>query len=136
MKRKAEIGVYRHFEGGTYEVVGTAVHTEDNQLLVIYYNLEGDFRCLWATPLPMFLNDRVEVEGRMVPRFELLDDYVERTTSANDKALYDRYVKYMSDTFGPMQGNPPTLPLTEFLEMTKTNKFFAKKFGGKTIEPD
>lgn len=32
---------YRHFKGGLYFVIGTAIDTETGKYVVIYHNLEG-----------------------------------------------------------------------------------------------
>lgn len=60
-------GTYRHFKGKLYTVIGTAVHTEIKQMLVIYTDEKGQ---LWARPKTMF-EDNVEHEGKTVPRFIL-----------------------------------------------------------------
>ena len=39
----------------------------------------------------------------------------------------------MWETYGPMQGNPPTYSSRDFWKMVKTNEFFAKAFTGKKI---
>ena len=47
---------YRHFKGGLYEVVDTAVHSENAGVLVIY-KTKKDPTLVWARPLDMFLSD-------------------------------------------------------------------------------
>lgn len=66
-----QAGRYRHFKGGEYEVLGVATHSESGEQLVVYRPLYGE-RGLWVRPLAMF-EQRVEVEGREVPRFAPLD---------------------------------------------------------------
>lgn len=63
-------GIYKHFKGNKYEVVGVAKHSEDESIMVVYRPLYGD-RGLWVRPLGMFMEE-VEVEGKMQPRFEFL----------------------------------------------------------------
>lgn len=63
-------GRYRHYKGGEYEVIGTARHSETDELLVVYrplYNATG----LWVRPRAMFL-ETVTHNGTTVPRFEYL----------------------------------------------------------------
>ena len=60
-------GMYRHFKGGLYEVVGVARHSETDEELVIYRPQYGA-RGLWARPRAMFL-EMVGHDGRTVPRF-------------------------------------------------------------------
>jgi hypothetical protein len=52
-----ERGVYRHYKGGLYEVLGIAKHTETEEPLVIYYPL-GRHSKLWARPESMW-NDYI-----------------------------------------------------------------------------
>ncbi|MDD2499710.1 MAG: DUF1653 domain-containing protein [Geobacter sp.] len=63
-------GLYRHYKGGEYEVVGVARHSETDEQLVVYRCLY-DNNSLWVRPLAMFL-ESVLVEGRELPRFELI----------------------------------------------------------------
>jgi len=64
------IGVYRHFKGGLYLVVGTARDSETEQVVVRYRKLADDFG-EWVRPLSMFV-ETVDVEGIPQPRFEYL----------------------------------------------------------------
>lgn len=58
----------RHYKGGLYRVAGFATHTESEEKLVIYYNVDQK-GTLWARPLTMF-EDMVETErSGMVLRF-------------------------------------------------------------------
>lgn len=60
-------GVYRHYKGRNYEVIGTARHSETEEYMVVYRCLYGD-HSLWVRPLAMF-RETVEVAGEQVPRF-------------------------------------------------------------------
>ena len=67
-------GIYRHYKGNDYLVLTVARHSETEELLVIYMPLvskDGTDITPWARPLAMFEED-VVVEGRSVPRFELV----------------------------------------------------------------
>ena len=64
-------GLYRHYKGGTYQVIGVARHSETDEQLVVYRCVYDNYS-LWVRPLAMFL-ETVRVDGRTVPRFELLD---------------------------------------------------------------
>ena len=55
-----ERGVYRHYKGGLYEVLGMAEHTETEEPLVIYYPL-GRHSELWARPEYMW-DDYINAE--------------------------------------------------------------------------
>jgi len=65
-----QLGKYRHYKGNMYEVIGVAKHSETLEELVIYKALYGKNE-LWARPIKMFF-DEVEVDGKKVPRFELI----------------------------------------------------------------
>ncbi|MBO5362850.1 MAG: DUF1653 domain-containing protein [Clostridia bacterium] len=60
-------GIYKHFKGGRYEVIGIARHSETEEELVVYRALYGD-GALWARPLSMW-NERVSYQGKTVLRF-------------------------------------------------------------------
>lgn len=64
-------GIYKHFKGNKYQVVGVAKHSEGEPDMVVYRPLYGD-RSLWVRPLAMFI-ERVVVDGKMRPRFELIE---------------------------------------------------------------
>ena len=63
-------GIYRHYKGADYEVVGVAQHSENEEALVVYRALYGDYG-LWVRPLEMFC-ETLEVQGETLPRFALI----------------------------------------------------------------
>ena len=66
------LGLYRHYRGGEYEVIGVARHSETLEPLVVYrplYNASG----LWVRPHAMFF-ELGEFEGRLQPRFASVTD--------------------------------------------------------------
>ena len=63
-------GVYKHFKGGRYRVLGVAKHSETLKDLVIYQKID-DKKDLWARPLEMFLGE-VEVDGNKTSRFKYI----------------------------------------------------------------
>jgi len=46
-------GLYRHYKGKYYEVIGVAKHSETGEFLVVYRPLYGE-QGLWVRPLEMF----------------------------------------------------------------------------------
>ena len=63
-------GIYRHYKGSLYQVLHTARHSETEEALVVYRCLYGEYG-VWVRPLAMF-TETVEVDGKEVPRFELI----------------------------------------------------------------
>ena len=61
-------GVYRHYKGNKYEVIGLAKHSETLENMVVYKALYGDGGT-WVRPLSMWDN-LIEVDGKTVKRFE------------------------------------------------------------------
>ncbi|SEI49906.1 DUF1653 domain-containing protein [Frateuria terrea] len=62
-------GVYRHYKGQRYQVLGVARHSETLEELVVYRALYGE-RGLWVRPAAMF-SETVNVDGQSLPRFAL-----------------------------------------------------------------
>lgn len=64
-------GVYRHTKTGKeYEVIGTALQTETEEILVIYRPLYRNVNHqLYARPYGMF-KEIVTIDGKSMPRFE------------------------------------------------------------------
>ncbi len=65
-------GLYRHYKGLMYEVLGTARHSESLEPMTLYRALYGE-RGLWVRPAAMFAED-VTIEGVCQPRFTRLPD--------------------------------------------------------------
>lgn len=74
-KPSLRVGIYRHYKGGLYEVLGIAHHSETLELMVIYQGLfdseEFGPSPLWVRPYSLFL-ETVNVEGKEQPRFEFV----------------------------------------------------------------
>ncbi len=65
-------GIYRHFKGNKYEVIGVALHSETLEEMVVYKALYGENK-LWVRPASMF-DETVIVEGKTVNRFTLEEE--------------------------------------------------------------
>ncbi len=62
-----EPGIYRHFKGQRYEVIGTARHSETQEEHVVYRALYGEGG-LWVRPRAMW-DEKVERDDYAGPRF-------------------------------------------------------------------
>lgn len=63
-------GIYRHFKGKQYRVVGIATHSETGQPMVVYRALYGE-QGLWVRPASMW-TEQIERDGYSGPRFSLV----------------------------------------------------------------
>jgi hypothetical protein len=63
-------GIYRHYKGQLYQVLGHAQHSETLETLVVYRALYGEYG-LWVRPLAMFI-ENVEYQGESQARFALI----------------------------------------------------------------
>jgi hypothetical protein len=62
------LGLYRHYKGGEYEVIGVARHSESLEPMVVYRPLYNDTGW-WVRPFEMFVGT-VEIDGLVRRRFE------------------------------------------------------------------
>jgi len=72
---KIELGHYRHYKGGEYEVIDTVTHSETMETMVLYKPLyldaSGNEHGLWVRPISMF-KEAIEIDGKIVPRFAFI----------------------------------------------------------------
>lgn len=67
-------GIYKHYKGNRYEVVGVALHTETNEPLVVYLPLYESHVSYWVRPYAMFMST-VIIDGQIIPRFKKVADH-------------------------------------------------------------
>ena len=60
-------GLYRHYKGGQYRVLGTVRHSESLEPMTLYKALYGE-QGMWVRPAAMF-NETVVINGVVQPRF-------------------------------------------------------------------
>lgn len=69
-----EPGIYQHFKGRQYLVLGTAQHTETSETFVVYRALYGKY-VIYTRPLNMFAEDIEDLKNHYRgPRFFKIDD--------------------------------------------------------------
>ena len=66
-QKTVPVGVWKHFKGNRYRVVGIACHSETTEPMVVYRALYGEGE-LWTRPVSMW-NETVERGGVAYPRF-------------------------------------------------------------------
>lgn len=64
-------GLFRHYKGNEYEVIGVAKHSETEEDLVVYVSLKNPEQ-LWVRPLTMFC-ETIELNGEKIQRFKKID---------------------------------------------------------------
>ena len=65
-------GIYRHFKGNRYEVLGIANHSETMEPMVVYRALYGEHG-LWVRPAAMW-NEHIDRDGYQGPRFQYVGE--------------------------------------------------------------
>ncbi len=71
IQSKIEPGLYRHYKGGIYEVIATALHSETLEETVVYRSPETGM--YWVRPASMW-NETVTHNGDTVTRFTKLTE--------------------------------------------------------------
>jgi len=67
-----QTGIYQHYKGNKYLVLGLAKHSETTDNLVVYVTMyENEMASMWVRPLSLFI-DQVIVDGKSMPRFKKL----------------------------------------------------------------
>ena len=82
-KPSLKLGVYRHYSGKFYEVLGIAHHSETLEPLVVY---QGLYECekfgpnpLWVRPFQMFV-EKITINGKEQARFEFVSEALATST--------------------------------------------------------
>ena len=66
------LGLYRHYKGGEYRVLGAVRHSETLEPMTLYQALYGQ-QGLWVRPAAMF-TETVAIAGAAQPRFVRIGD--------------------------------------------------------------
>lgn len=72
MTKNLKLGVYEHYSGKQYDVIGVARHSETLENMVVYRARYGENE-IWVRPYDMFL-ETVEIDDNEVPRFKLIKE--------------------------------------------------------------
>lgn len=68
-------GIYQHYRGDLYQVIGIARDEATHDEVVVYYHLSGDFG-MWTRKRAVF-EETIEVNGKQVPRFKFVQSLFE-----------------------------------------------------------
>ena len=70
-----EKGLYRHYKGNLYRVIGVGCHTETLEYYVVYSPVDHKLGIpeVWLRPYDMF-TETVEIDGKTFPRFEKITE--------------------------------------------------------------
>lgn len=70
-------GIYKHYKGNLYLVIGLAKHSETLQDIVVYQALYDSHNfgknALWVRPLDNFLQ-KVTIDSQEIPRFIKIEE--------------------------------------------------------------
>lgn len=92
--------IYKHYKGNLYQITAVAMHTETEEMMVVYQALYGDFK-YYTRPLKMFM-EQIEDKGNKINRFTLINFYnsVQDTINNIDNvAIYDEEDNNIDDTY-------------------------------------
>ena len=64
-------GIYKHYKGNLYGVIGLGKHSETREEMVIYRSMRDESQ-VWVRPLKMW-NETIIVDGKKIKRFELVE---------------------------------------------------------------
>lgn len=65
-------GIYRHFKGNLYRLIGIASHSETLEPMVVYQALYGE-KGLWVRPAAMW-SETISKDGYCGPRFTFVEE--------------------------------------------------------------
>lgn len=69
-----ELGLYKHYKGNIYEVIGFAKHSETQEEYVVYKaTYQNNEPNLWVRPKKMFF-ETIEINGSFLKRFTKIID--------------------------------------------------------------
>ena len=69
-----KIGIYQHYKGNKYEVIGVAKDSETLEEFVVYRALyDNKVSKLWIRQVDLF-TDKVEVDGETIDRYKYIGE--------------------------------------------------------------
>ena len=75
MQKEIKKGIYKHFKGNLYKVIGVGKHSETLEDFVLYEALYDNPRSkLWVRPLKMFTEEVMTPDGIKKQRFTFVKE--------------------------------------------------------------
>ncbi|MHB8442774.1 MAG: DUF1653 domain-containing protein [Patescibacteria group bacterium] len=72
MDREIPLGIYKHYKGNYYLIIGVAKHSETLEDVIIYVPLyKPENTAMWVRPINMFF-ENVKVREKIIPRFQYI----------------------------------------------------------------
>ena len=75
-------GIYQHYQGNLYQVIGVGRHCETLEEMVIYQALTNDYG-IWVRPRQLF-EEKVNYQGQEYPRFRYIQSSGEEPPQLRD----------------------------------------------------
>lgn len=66
-------GIYEHYKGKRYRVIGVGKNTETEEAVVIYQPLYESDVFYWVRPYEMFV-ETIEKDGKIIERFRKINE--------------------------------------------------------------
>lgn len=68
-----KLGIYKHYKGNIYEVIGIGKHSETLEELVVYRSIKNENE-IWLRPISMWNEEVTLADGSSVLRFTLIEE--------------------------------------------------------------
>lgn len=68
-----KLGIYKHYKGNIYEVIGIGKHSENLEELVVYRSIKNENE-IWLRPISMWNEEVTLADGSSVLRFTLIEE--------------------------------------------------------------
>ena len=73
-------GIHRHYKGNLYYVLGNVLHTETQEIMVLYRSVnptrqmkqENPTGITFVRPIDSFM-EQINIDGKMIPRFKRIE---------------------------------------------------------------
>lgn len=91
--------IYKHYKGNLYQITAVAMHTETEEMMVVYQALYGDFK-YYTRPLKMFM-EQVDLKGKKINRFTLINFYnssKDEINNIDNVAIYNEADSYNEES--------------------------------------